>query len=123
MKNIEKNEPILSEDFIRQKEAIPQNVQLRWLWIGVLSSLLSAIVFWNIPPINRFYSFASLLISSLMILLTVIYRKWIGVARNDPIVRKKDIKIVAAFNLFSLFCAGHISGYVVIALIKLFIKG
>jgi hypothetical protein len=106
MKNIEKNEPILSEDFIRQKEAIPQNVQLRWLWIGVLSSLLSAIVFWNIPPINRFYSFASVLISSLMILLTVIYRKWIGVARNDPIVRKKDIKIVAAFNLFSLFLRG-----------------
>ena len=123
MKNIEKNEPILSEDFIRQKEAIPQNVQLRWLWIGVLSSLLSAIVFWNIPPINRFYSFASLLISSLMILLTVIYRKWIGVARNDPIVRKKDIKIVTVFILFLSFCMGHISGYVVIAFIKLFIKG
>ncbi len=123
MSDMENGEHFVGEEKISLNDAISNKLVGHWFWMGFLAAILTSFISWNSQQTSGIIKFMSVSYINPTVLGMFLYRKWIGVRFYEKIIRKRDLKIVAALVLLFFFVIGHLMGFVSISLIRTIFKG
>jgi hypothetical protein len=107
--------------WVTKKQAVPAGKIYFWLFMGILLSILTSIVFGHGEHLNRLIKDWSMLYALLIISTSLIIGKLKGVPFGMPIYNSENTPLLAKFSVKSLaFVMGHALSFGTIVFIKSF---
>ena len=104
-----------------KKQAIPTGKIYFWLFMGILLSFLTSMLFGHGEHLNRLIKDYSMLYAILLISLSLIIGKLKGISLGMPIYTNENTPQLAKFSIKSLaFIMGHALGFGTIVFLKSF---